>query len=228
MEGFRLMDRYRDPLRYEGRILEAVVRVEDKTAPLLLHIWPRQCQTSNMWRWFFDHSILLADPACPLLPAVQLFEHGQCTFIATHSPPRCDRIASDRAVLNMRRRLERVRDGFQAIAWLHRQGVSLNVIGSFRDTFEVSYAQRIGSERAVHGIAGCWERFAFTEDLPEQPDVPFTGGTTYFRPAGLPWAPPTASHDPRVAGPRLVSEQFQSRPRSRCSSSSPRYHTVAS
>lgn len=199
-----------------GRIVESLVRYADQSAPLLVHIWPRFSKTSEMWRWFFERPDLMRDPACPLLPAVRIIEHGHSTSIVTHSPPRSlhfdvESTANGHVYLNMRRRLERVRDAFQALAWLHAQGVSLNFIDSFEETFVPSYAQRAGPEHLKRTVPGCPERFACTEVLPSQPAMPFPHGPRHG-PSGLPWSAATAMEEARVAGPRLVSSLHRPQP----------------
>lgn len=201
LEG--LQDDYRG--LHWNRIMDAVVRLGDQTPPMLLHIWPRESQTSQMWTWFFQHPQLMADSECPLLPAVNLLRLGENVGVVTHSPPRSTSSLYGRTLFSVRRRLERVRDAFKALQWLHRYGVSLNFIGHCEDTFIASYAQRVGAEEAKAGPAGSPERFAFEEVLPKPPEVPYPSKTPQNSPPGLPWCAVTAVCDPRVAGPRLVS-----------------------
>lgn len=203
-----LFDNYHKLLgSHYRRILDSVVRQSDESAPLLVHAWPRESQTSTMWQRFFEHPHLLRDAECPLIPAVQLLNDARCVFVVTHSPPRACGVEQGYSSLNMRRRLERVRDAFKALAWLHQQRVSLNFIGEYDDTFVSSYAQRVGPEHVKRSPAGYPERFAFSEEVPEEPNVPYSvgpGGSEKL-PPGLPWTAATANNDPRVPGPRVVS-----------------------
>lgn len=167
---------------------------------MLLHSWAQSSQTSCMWKWFFEHPNLMLDPECPLIPAVRLLEHGDRTFIVT--PVRPWRSAT----CNLRRLLERVRDGFNALAWLHRHEISLN---HFHEPFISLYAQLTGTAKERRGPAGSPERFACTEKLPDQPASSFPSGVPDVHLGqmshGLPWSEVTADNDPRVPGPRLVS-----------------------
>lgn len=174
------------------RITDAIVRHQDQTSPLLLHSWPRNGQQSCMWKWFFERPTLMRDSACPLLPAVQMFEHGHRSFLVTAARPCSTRHLSD----NMRRRLERVRDVIHAMAWLHQHNVSLNYIHRYQYPFLSLYAQPASHQQTKRGPPGKPEPYSFTEQLPERPPR--------LSP-NLPWCATSANDDPRVAGPRNVS-----------------------